>query len=50
LKTRLGNYFFFINIVGKWEPVLHQNALEELQALDAEVDFLGNYNEYFLKS
>ena len=50
LKTGLGNYFFFINVVGKWEPVLHQNALEELQALEAEVDFLGNYKEYFLKS
>lgn len=50
LKTRLGNYFFFINVVGKWESVLHENALEELKALNVEVDFLGNYNEYLLKS
>ncbi|WP_027378427.1 prephenate dehydratase [Chryseobacterium daeguense] len=50
LKTGLGKYFFFINVVGKWEPVLHQNALEELKAIDAKVDFLGNYNEYLLQS
>lgn len=50
LKTGLGNYFFFINVVGKWESVLHENALEELKALNVKVDFLGNYNEYFLKS
>lgn len=50
LKTGLGNYFFFINVVGKWEPVLHENALEELKALDADVDFLGNYKEYLLES
>jgi prephenate dehydratase len=49
LKTGLGNYFFFINVVGKWEPVLHENALEELKALNTEVDFLGNYHEYFLE-
>jgi prephenate dehydratase len=50
LKTGLGNYFFFINVVGKWEPILHQNALEELKALDAGVDFLGNYKEFLLES
>lgn len=49
LKTGLGNYFFFINVVGKWEPVLHENALEELKALDADVYFLGNYKEYLLE-
>ncbi|WP_415326617.1 prephenate dehydratase [Chryseobacterium sp. MMS23-Vi53] len=50
LKTGLGNYFFFINVVGEWQPILHQNALEELKALEAEVDFLGNYKEYLLES
>lgn len=50
LKTGLGNYFFFINVVGKWEASLHQNALEELKALDVAVDFLGNYKEYLLES
>ncbi|MDQ0594661.1 prephenate dehydratase [Chryseobacterium ginsenosidimutans] len=50
LKTGLGNYFFFITVVGKWDSVLHQNALEELKALDATVDFLGNYKEFLLDS
>lgn len=50
LKTGLGNYFFFINVVGKWESALHQNALEELKALDAEAYFLGSYQEFYLES
>jgi prephenate dehydratase len=50
LKTGLGNYFFFINVVGKWDSVLHQNALEELKTLEAKVDFLGNYKEFLLES
>ena len=48
LKTGLGNYFFFLTVVGDWHPILHENALQELQALDAKVTFLGNYNEYLL--
>ncbi len=50
LKTGLGNYFFFINVVGKWESALHRNVLEELAALDTDTDFLGNYKEFLLKS
>lgn len=50
LKTGLGNYFFFINVVGKWEEVLHGNALLELESIHAEVDFLGNYKEFLLES
>ncbi|GAB0157185.1 prephenate dehydratase [Chryseobacterium sp. Alg-005] len=50
LKTGLGNYFFFINVTGKWEAILHENAIEELKSLNAEVDFLGNYKEYLLES
>ncbi|MGX9986994.1 prephenate dehydratase [Soonwooa purpurea] len=50
LKTGLGNYFFFLNVVGEWHPILHENALEELKALGTKVDFLGNYNEYLLES
>ena len=50
LKTGLGNYFFFINVAGSWESALDQNALEELKALNVEVDFLGSYKEFFLKS
>ncbi|SDQ05255.1 prephenate dehydratase [Chryseobacterium soldanellicola] len=50
LKTGLGNYFFFITVVGKWDAVLYENALKELIALNTEVDFLGSYREYLLKS
>lgn len=50
LKTGLGNYFFYINVSGIWESALYKNALEELKALNVEVDFLGNYREYILTS
>lgn len=50
LKTGLGNYFFFITVTGNWNSPLHHHALEELAALDAKVTFLGNYDEYILKS
>lgn len=46
LKTRLGNYFFFINVVGGWTHPLYLTSLDELHALGAEVKFLGNYPEY----
>ena len=48
LKTGLGNYFFFINIDGNWESVLHKNAVDELKSIGVEVKFLGHYNEYLL--
>lgn len=50
LKTGLGNYFFFMNVNGKWEDVLHGNALQELESINADVDFLGNYKEFLLES
>ncbi|MGE8513760.1 MAG: prephenate dehydratase [Chryseobacterium culicis] len=50
LKTGLGNYFFFINVEGPWKEVLHENALKELESLNANVDFLGNYKEFLLES
>ncbi|WP_307453346.1 MULTISPECIES: prephenate dehydratase [Chryseobacterium] len=50
LKTGLGNYFFYINIAGKWESVLHENALKELQSIHADVDFLGSYKEFLLEA
>ena len=49
LKTGLGNYFFFINIDGNWESVLHKNAVDELKSIGVEVKFLGHYNEYLLE-
>ena len=49
LKTGLGNYFFFINIDGNWESVLHKNAIEELNSIGVDVKFLGHYNEYLLE-
>lgn len=50
LKTGLGNYFFFINVEGRWNSILHENVLLELQSINAQVDFLGSYNEYLLES
>lgn len=50
LKTGLGNYFFFINVANEWHPILSENALEELKSFDANVKFLGHYNEYLLES
>ncbi|GEN76737.1 prephenate dehydratase [Chryseobacterium hagamense] len=50
LKTGLGNYFFFINVVGRWESAMHYHALEELAALGTHTGFLGNYKEFLLKS
>lgn len=50
LKTGLGNYFFFINVVGKWKDILHGNAILELESINAGVDFLGNYKEFLLES
>ena len=50
LKTRLGNYFFFVTVVGGWDDVLYINSVDELRAIGAAVKFLGNYKEYLLKS
>lgn len=50
LKTGLGNYFFFINVEGAWKEILHGNALKELESINANVDFLGNYKEFLLES
>jgi len=50
LKTRLGNYFFFVTVVGGWDDVLYINSVDELRAIGAEVKVLGNYKEYLLKS
>lgn len=49
LKTRLGNYFFFVTVVGGWDDVLYINSVDELKAIGADVKFLGNYKEYLLE-
>lgn len=49
LKTKLGNYFFFVTVVGGWEDVLYINSLDELKAIGADVKFLGNYKEFLLE-
>ena len=49
LKTKLGHYFFFINVANRWDPVLSKFAVEELEALGANVKFLGHYNEYLIE-
>ena len=49
LKTGLGNYFFYINVVGDWENILFKNSLEELTSIGAQVRFIGHYHEYLLE-
>lgn len=49
LKTKLGNYFFFVTVVGGWDDVLYINSVDELRAIGADVKFLGNYKEYLLE-
>lgn len=49
LKTKLGNYFFFITVVGDWNNVLYINSIDELRAIGADVKFLGNYREFVLQ-
>lgn len=48
LKTGLGNYFFFINVLGNWNNILYQNSIQELESIGVKVKFLGFYNEYLL--
>ncbi|HAP96518.1 prephenate dehydratase [Epilithonimonas hominis] len=48
LKTKLGNYFFFVTVVGDWNNVLYINSIDELIAIGADVKFLGNYKEFLL--
>lgn len=50
LKTKLGNYFFFVTVVGDWNNVLYINSIDELKAIGADVKFLGNYKEFLLES
>ncbi|MNK25540.1 Prephenate dehydratase [compost metagenome] len=49
LKTKLGNYFFFVTVVGGWDYVLYINSVDELKAIGADVKFLGNYKEFLLE-
>ncbi|WP_313100367.1 prephenate dehydratase [Epilithonimonas sp.] len=48
LKIKLGNYFFFVTVVGGWDDVLYINSVDELKAIGADVKFLGNYKEFLL--
>jgi len=48
LKTKLGNYFFFINIDGFVDKVLIRNSFEELRSIGVSVKPLGSYSEYLL--
>lgn len=50
LKTGLGNYFFFINVLGDWNNILYQNSIQELESIGVKVKFLGYYNEYLLEN
>lgn len=50
LKTGLGNYFFFLNVDGKWDNPLYKNSVEELESIGVSLKFLGHYEEYLLDS
>lgn len=50
LKTKLGNYFFFINIDGCVDKILIKNSFEELQSIGVTIKSLGNYSEYLLNN
>lgn len=45
-KTGLGNYFFIIDIVRKYDDVLIPGAIAELEALGCSVKLLGSYPYY----
>ncbi|MHA6698065.1 prephenate dehydratase [Chryseobacterium sp. A321] len=49
LKKKLGSYFFFINIVGEWNSAQALNAVQELESLNIQVNFLGHYKEYLIE-
>jgi len=46
LKTGLGNYFFMIDINQSFDDILVKNAIEEIEALECTVKFLGSYQTY----
>ncbi|MGC4128451.1 MAG: prephenate dehydratase [Bergeyella sp.] len=49
MKTGLGKYFFFINVANNQDSELFDFALQELKALDANVKFVGHYQEYYIE-
>ncbi|KQL53415.1 prephenate dehydratase [Heyndrickxia shackletonii] len=46
LKTGLGNYFFMIDINQSFDDILVKNAIEEIEALECTVKYLGSYQTY----
>jgi prephenate dehydratase len=48
-ENRSGKLFFFINVSGTGNQHFTK-TLWKLKALNVEVDFLGNYKEFFLTS
>ncbi|WP_442893541.1 prephenate dehydratase [Bacillus sp. 2205SS5-2] len=48
LKTRLGDYFFIIDIEEEVENVLVQGALQEIEAVGCKVKVVGSYSSYFI--
>jgi prephenate dehydratase len=45
-KKKLGNYYFYIDIVGSMESVLLPAAIEEIEAIGCQVRILGSYPSY----
>ncbi|QPC47036.1 prephenate dehydratase [Mangrovibacillus cuniculi] len=49
LKTRLGQYFFMIDIEEDWSSLLLRGSVEELEALGCEVKVVGSYHATYLE-
>ncbi len=45
-KKKLGNYYFYIDVLAPQDSVLLKAAIEEIQALDCQVRVLGSYPCY----
>ncbi|WNR45863.1 prephenate dehydratase [Paenibacillus roseipurpureus] len=45
-KKKLGNYYFYIDIVGNMDSVLLPSAIQEIEAIGCQVRILGCYPSY----
>ncbi|RIW29680.1 prephenate dehydratase [Bacillus salacetis] len=48
LKTRLGDYFFLIDVQQDMDEVLLPGAINEMEALGCKVKIIGSYSSYLL--
>lgn len=50
MKTGLGNYFFIIDVNQPMDDVLFPGVKAELEALNCQIEFLGSYPVYQMKT